>query len=181
MRPRSLSQSLNLSLFLNLTLSLTLSLLLSLPALAQSAPPPSFAIENNALVLPGPVVFKTGTAELAPEATKALEHIAAFLAAKDYITTLRIEGHVSSDVKDGIELSKKRALAVTKWLKGKGVDCKRLLPVAFGDMKPVASNSDAEGRAKNTRIEAVNAALRGRAIGGMPIDGGGMIAGDPCN
>jgi len=26
----------------------------------------------------------------------------------------------------------------------------------------------------------VNAALRGKAIGGMPVDGNGQVAGDPC-
>jgi len=26
----------------------------------------------------------------------------------------------------------------------------------------------------------VNAALRGKPIGGMPVDGGGKVAGDPC-
>jgi hypothetical protein len=46
--------------------------------------------------------------------------------------------------------------------------------------KPVADASTPEGRAANVRIDAINAALRGRLIGGMPADGGGQLAGDPC-
>lgn len=67
-------------------------------------------------------------------------------------------------------------MAVARALIGKGVDCHRLVVVGFGDTKPVAA-PPAPG---NTRIEFVNAALRGRLIGGMPEDGGGRIAGDPC-
>jgi hypothetical protein len=35
-------------------------------------------------------------------------------------------------------------------------------------------------RTLNRRISFFNAGLRGRAIGGMPLDGGGQLAGDPC-
>jgi len=52
--------------------------------------------------------------------------------------------------------------------------------VGFGANKPVAANDTAEGRARNTRVEVAMAQLRGRAIGGMPVDGGGLVAGDPC-
>ncbi|MBP6608828.1 MAG: carboxypeptidase regulatory-like domain-containing protein, partial [Deltaproteobacteria bacterium] len=38
-----------------------------------------------------------------------------------------------------------------------------------------------DGRAQNRRVAFVNAALRGRPIGGMPIDGGGKVAGDLCS
>jgi OOP family OmpA-OmpF porin len=61
-----------------------------------------------------------------------------------------------------------------------GIDCKRLISVGFGSSKPVADNATPEGRRQNTRIEIINAALRGKVIGGMPIDGGGILAVDPC-
>ncbi len=101
------------------------------------------------------------------------------MADKTYISLLRIEGH-SDNQGDTQLLTEKRALAVAKALAGKGVACARLLPVGFGSSKPVADNATADGRAKNRRIEAVNAQLRGRPIGGMPVDGGGKVAGDPC-
>lgn len=79
-----------------------------------------------------------------------------------------------------LELSSQRAMALSRALVSRGVDCKRLLPVGFGDMKPVASSETPEGRAANSRVTLISAMLNGRPIGGMPIDGGGLLAGDPC-
>lgn len=144
-----------------------------------AAPKPSYQLEGNRLILPGPIVFKTGSAELASESNKVLQYIAAYLADKTYISLMRIEGH-SDNQGDTQRLTEQRALAVTKALVAKGVACERLLPVGFGSTKPVADNATPEGRAQNRRIEAINAQLRGRSIGGMPVDGGGKVAGDPC-
>ncbi len=69
---------------------------------------------------------------------------------------------------------------MAKALVAKGVDCKRLLPVGFGETKPRAENKTPEGKAQNRRTTFVNAALRGKAIGGAPLEGFGKIAGDPC-
>jgi OOP family OmpA-OmpF porin len=62
-----------------------------------------------------------------------------------------------------------------------GVDCKRLLPVGFGETRPIASNKTAEGRAKNRRTDFVNAAIAGKAIDVTALDAGGVAAGDPCS
>jgi len=152
----------------------------SLPSVKAQAV--SFQIEGNQLKLPGPVVFETGSEKIKSESNPALQHVKAYLAEKSYITTMRIEVH--SDNQGGAahnqQLSEKRALSVGRWLIGQGVDCKRLLAVGFGENKPVADNATAEGRAQNRRVSFVNAALRGRAIGGMPVDGGGKVAGDLC-
>lgn len=156
---------------------------LAAPASADLRPPArEYTLEGNRLVLPGPMEFKAGTAELLPASTKNLNVIAGYLKDKAYISLMRIEGHVDSSGSGdaGQRLSEQRALAVTKALVKQGVECKRLLPVGFGATKPVAANDSAEGRAKNQRIDAVNAELRGRAIGGMAVDGGGKAAGDPC-
>lgn len=138
--------------------------------------PASYELQGNMLVLPRPVEFAAGSDQLAGEA--ALEHIRGYLAAKSYVTLMRIEAHASGP--DGQALSERRALAAARWLVRKGVDCRRLLPVGFGATKPIASEQTPEGRAQNTRVEAHNAALRERLIGGMPADGGGKVAGDPC-
>ncbi len=126
----------------------------------------NFELEGHTLKLPEPVRF----AENVPSGP-ALEHAFAYLEAKSYISTLRIEVHAPDQAQ-----SEARALAVAEWLVRKGIDCKRLLPVGFGATKPVA----APGAPQNWRTEFVNAAMRGKAIGGMPLDGGGKIAGDPC-
>ena len=164
--------------------SLLLALALPLPCLA--APPRAkttqFELENNALKLPGPVVFATASDKLSPVSDAMLEIVQDYLEAKTYITLLRIEGHMDADGSAAANqaLSEKRAMAAARWLVAMGVDCRRLLPVGFGAQKPVAPNDTPANKAKNQCVVFVNAALRGRPIGGMPVDGGGMVAGDAC-
>jgi len=140
-------------------------------------------MENGKLVLDQPVTFKTGSAELTDEGKEALKPIKEFLTQKDYITTLRVEGHTDNSAPESSnqKLSEQRALSVCKWLIENGIDCKRLIAVGFGSTKPVASNDTPMDRAQNRRMEFIPAALKGKAIGGMPLDGGGVVAGDPCN
>ncbi len=147
---------------------------------APRQPATSFELEGNHLVLPAPITFVTGDAAPTADAAPGLWHAKDYLDAKDYITLLRIEVHASSDTPDAQALTEARALAVGRWLIAQGVACDRLIAVGFGDNKPVADNATAEGRAANRRVEFQNAALRGRLIGGMPADGGGMVAGDLC-
>ncbi|HEX4947966.1 MAG TPA: OmpA family protein [Blastocatellia bacterium] len=98
------------------------------------------------------------------------------------MTLLRIEGHTDNQGQATAQqtLTEKRSLAVVRWLQAHGIDCKRLLPVVFGSTKPLAANDSPDGRAQNRRMEIVMAELRGKAIGGMPTDGGGKIAGTVC-
>lgn len=148
-----------------------------------AAPPKdNFTIEQGALKLPGPVVFETGTAKLKPESDEVLAYVARYLEAKPDITLLRVEGHSDNEGPAGAaqKLTEARSLAVARWLVAKGIDCKRLVAVGFGPNKPVTDNSTPEGRAANRRVVFANAMLRGRAIGGMPTDGGGNPAGDAC-
>ena len=140
-------------------------------------------MENGKLVLDKAVTFKTGSDELNDEGKEALTQVKEFLIQKDYITTLRVEGHADNA---GIEpanqsLTEKRAFVVCKWLIENGVDCKRLIAVGFGSTKPVASNDTPADKAQNRRMEFIPAAMRGKAIGGMPLDGGGKVAGELCN
>lgn len=147
---------------------------------AARTPDTSFELDGNAVVLPGPVTFATDSAELTADADPALWHVFDYLAAKDAITLLRIEVHTSSDTPDAQALTEARARTVAAWLIAHGVACDRLIAVGFGDTKPVADGSTPDGRAANRRVEFQNAMLRGHAIGGMPTDGGGQVAGDLC-
>lgn len=139
--------------------------------------PTSCELDGHSLVLPSPIAFADGTADLAAGAEAGLVTIQAYLEDKSYITAMRIEGHVASagDLDGGQALTAQRALAVTRWLVAHGVDCKRLVPAGFAGTKPKL------GDARDTRIEAINAALRDRPMGGMPLEGGGRVAGDPCS
>jgi OOP family OmpA-OmpF porin len=139
-------------------------------------------IENNQLVLDNPVTFKPGTSKLTDEGKEALKQVKDFLVAKDYVTLLRVEGHGDNGGKeaDVQKLTEQRATAVGRWLVSNGIDCKRLIAVGFGSTKPVESNDTPIGKAANRRMVFALAALRGRLIGGMPADGGGVVAGETC-
>jgi OOP family OmpA-OmpF porin len=139
-------------------------------------------IENNQLVLDRQLSFKTASNELTDEAKATLEQVKDFLVAKDYVTTLRVESHTdnSGNEHENQSGSEQKALAVSRWLVDAGIDCKRLVATGFGSTKPIESNSTPDGKAANRRITFVIAGLRGKLIGGMPADGGGVIAGDPC-
>ena len=139
-------------------------------------------IENNQLKLSQPLSFATQTEELLPDNKATIEQIKAFLEKKSYISTVRIEGHVNTfnDEQKNLLLSAERGLEVAKALVEAGVDCKRLLISAFGSSKPIAVNSTPEGKAANNRVDLFVAALRGRAIGGMLLEGVGQRVGDAC-
>ncbi|MEZ4301296.1 MAG: OmpA family protein [Polyangiaceae bacterium] len=152
------------------------------PKPEEKKPAMNFEVENGQLKLPGPVVFESGKAILRPESDAVLDVVRQYLEAKPAITLLRIEGHTDNVgiAADNQRLSELRSMAVAQWLIAKGTSCKRLLPVGFGQDKPVADNKTPEGREQNRRTAFVNAELKGKAIGGMPVDGGGKVAGDPC-
>lgn len=149
---------------------------------AEKPKPMNFQVENGTLKLPGPVMFETGKSVLKPESDAVLDVVRQYLEAKPAITLLRIEGHTDNVgiAADNQRLSEGRSMAVAAWLIAKGTSCKRLLPVGFGDNKPIGDNKTPEGREQNRRTAFVNAELKGKAIGGMPVDGGGKVAGDPC-
>lgn len=135
--------------------------------------------------LPGPIRFKKGTATLLPESDEFLEMVREYLTARTEVTKLRIEGHTDTDGDDAsnFDLSKRRAMAVTGWLVAKGIDCKRLVPVGFGEKKLLVPDDDEEAKAKNRRVMFVRAEVDGTAEGGLPVDGGepGQLAGNPCD
>jgi len=141
-----------------------------------------YKIAGNEVILSTPIVFKTGTAELNASSEAGLKAIKKYLDDKPYISLLRVECHTdnSGNASASQLMTEKRAWIICQELISRGVDCKRILPVGFGGSKPVADNSTPAGKASNLRVVLVNASLKGRPIGGMPVDGGGQVAGNPC-
>jgi OmpA-OmpF porin, OOP family len=162
-------------------MKLFLTILLAFFAITLQAQ--DYKLEGSEVKITKPVLFETGSAKLKPESTAALEIIKQYLDDKSYISQLRVECHTDNDgdATTNQMLTEKRAVVVCKKLIELGVDCTRLLAVGFGDTKPVADNNTPDGKAENRRVTFVNVALRGHVIGGMPVDGGGKIAGELCN
>jgi OOP family OmpA-OmpF porin len=136
-----------------------------------------YRVVDGRVEVPESVTFAAGAAAPTAASDVALQHVVGFLGAKPSITTLRIEVHGDGAGDPAAEqtLSEQRAAAVFARLCELGADPQRLLAVAFGDSKPVVAADTPAGQAQNRRVEFRPAALRGKPIGGMPLDGGGRV------
>lgn len=102
------------------------------------------------------IQFETGKADISVLSKGLLEQLAA-TAMRCPTTNLEIIGHTDNvGVEDNnLILSYNRAMTVVKYLVETGIDIKRLAAIGYGSMKPIASNDNEQGKAKNRRIEFV--------------------------
>ncbi len=109
--------------------------------------------QKSGIVLEG-VNFKPGTADLMPEAQKALDKVVTSLKRNPQLS-LEVAGYTDSagDPKRNLELSAERSRAVVNYLIAGGIAAQRLTSIGFGAEKPIADNGTASGRSKNRRVE----------------------------
>ncbi|MCR5867826.1 OmpA family protein [Aquincola sp. J276] len=111
----------------------------------------------------GSLLFEFNSAELQPEGRQLLRSLAGPLAAylKQRDEVLMVSGFTddrlvrerSRHFADNWELSAQRALTVTRALIEEGLPTSSVFAAAFGSQQAVASNADAQGRARNRRVE----------------------------
>jgi len=110
------------------------------------------------------IYFKTNSALLTPEYQQALDELAQkALASKGYV--IEITGHADStgNAERNRVLSQKRADAVVRYLQeNHDIPLRRMItPYGYGQRKPVAENTTAEGRSQNRRVEVKILVSRG--------------------
>lgn len=112
--------------------------------------------DGYVLTLPETVLFDYNAADVKPGAAATLDKVAKLLAYYDKVK-IGVNGHTDNtgEAAYNLDLSKRRAQAVADALKGKGVAASRMTVEGFGVTKPVASNNDDAGKAKNRRVEIV--------------------------
>jgi len=111
---------------------------------------PVFVVESENL-------FDTGSNVLRPEAIRELDRAIRFIARFQPIK-VRIEGHTdaSGDADFNMTLSQERANSVKEYLVSQGnIEEEVLVPVGYGESKPIATNDTPEGQRKNRRFEIV--------------------------
>lgn len=120
-------------------------------------------LNNGRIGISGSVLFAFNSADLQPEGRQVLRSLAAplatYLRSRDEI--LMVSGFTDNrQMREGArlfadnwELSAQRALTVTRTLIEEGVPSSSVFAAAFGAEQAVASNADADGRAKNRRVE----------------------------
>ncbi|WP_138438418.1 OmpA family protein [Marinobacter alexandrii] len=102
------------------------------------------------------VQFPTNSSVIGNKYDDEIRRVADFLKAHPE-TVVEIGGHSDDrgDADYNQTLSKRRAQAVAKRLTDAlGIDPERVTAVGYGETEPVASNTTAEGRAANRRVEA---------------------------
>jgi|GEM_PF-183153 len=109
-------------------------------------------IENEIMQYSRSINFETGSAVIKSESNGVLESIVGIM--NKYSANFLIEGHTDNTGGDdaNMQLSQKRATSVLNYFVGKGIDGGRLKAVGYGETKPIADNSNAEGRAENRRV-----------------------------
>jgi len=107
-----------------------------------------------AISLRGDVTFDIDSAIVRPGLYSEIDRIADILI-KYPMTVIQVEGHTDSTGSESynMDLSARRAEAVKNLLVQRGVDPSRILTMAFGESKPIASNETDYGRAQNRRVE----------------------------
>jgi flagellar motor protein MotB len=120
-------------------------------------------LNNGRIGISGSVLFAVNSAELQPEGRQLLKSLtaplAAYLESREEI--LMVSGFTDDrqvrggnrQFADNWELSAQRALTVTRTMIEEGIPSSSVFAAAFGSEQAVASNSDADGRAKNRRVE----------------------------
>ena len=111
---------------------------------------------GNDLVLnmPSDITFQTGQSGIQSQFASTLSSVALVL--KNYSKTrISIAGHTDSDGSHRYNqnLSVQRAESVAYHLNSHGVPGPRLLTYGFGESRPIAANSSANGKALNRRVE----------------------------
>jgi len=120
-------------------------------------------LNDGRIGISGSVLFALNSDRLQPEGRQLLKGLAAplaaYLAARDEL--LMVSGFTDDrpvrdsnhQFADNWELSAQRALTVTRELIEAGVPSSAVFAAAFGAEQPVATNADADGRARNRRVE----------------------------
>lgn len=120
-------------------------------------------LSNGKIGISGNVLFALNSDQLQPEGKQLLKSlsqpIAAYLGASEQM--LMVSGFTDDmpvrgsnrQFADNWELSAQRALTVTRTLIEEGVPSSSIFAAAFGAQQPVAANTDADGRARNRRVE----------------------------
>jgi outer membrane protein OmpA-like peptidoglycan-associated protein len=116
---------------------------------------PAARVERGQIKILERVEFENNSAKLRPESDRILNAVLAVMKEHSEFTKLGVEGHTDNRGAAGhnLELSRRRAASVMKWLVDHGVAATRLSSKGLGMTKPIDSNDTDAGRQNNRRVE----------------------------
>lgn len=123
--------------------------------------------DGDRFIVSSDILFSSGSYTLSPEGKNQLRLLANVIKdlenkiPSDINWIIRVDGHTDKKpvvpgthgYRNNLELSLRRATAVTDELAAAGVSRRRLLPTGFGDMQPVELGNSPADLQKNRRIE----------------------------
>jgi outer membrane protein OmpA-like peptidoglycan-associated protein len=109
------------------------------------------------ITLSGSVVFASNQALILPAAQARLNQVSEALLSTDSLRNLVVEGHTDSIGSEAynMQLSQRRADSVRSYLISRGYPADKIEASGIGEIRPIASNSNPEGRSNNRRVEII--------------------------
>lgn len=112
-------------------------------------------LEAKRIVISEKVFFETGNARIKRESFALLDEVASTIVTAPGIGRVEIGGHTDNQGADAfnLRLSQQRAQSVRDYLAAKGVPREQLVPVGYGESRPIDTNRTEAGREANRRVE----------------------------
>lgn len=125
--------------------------------IAPPEPEPHVMLRETSLHLDESIYFDTAKDVIQQRSFELLEQVAKTLIEHPELGHVRVEGHTDDEGRraTNIDLSRRRAIAVMRFLIEQGVAAERLTSEGFGPDRPIVENTDEASRAKNRRVEFV--------------------------
>ena len=125
------------------------------PPVVEAKAPPRVEVRDNKIAIHEKIQFDYDQATIKDASAGLMTEIADVIKKNPQIKKLRIEGYASSegDTQHNQTLSDHRSKAVQTYLVKLGVPAMELMSIGYGEDKPVADNTTAEGREANRRVE----------------------------
>jgi outer membrane protein OmpA-like peptidoglycan-associated protein len=111
--------------------------------------------DRNLVITLGGNIFATGKDTLSQTGRMRVSDIAGVLADQKREVVLRGHTDASGNDDKNLDLSRRRAEAVERFMVGRGVPASLVKVEGLGSSQPIADNGTANGRAKNRRIEFI--------------------------
>ncbi len=120
-------------------------------------------VAGDRVSLGSDILFAPGSADLSANGKAQLNRIVGDLKGTYAGMPIRVYGYTDSDPitrsaklwTDNLDLSANRAMAVTRFLREKGIANENIETIAMGQTHPVASNNTDAGKKQNRRVEIV--------------------------
>lgn len=122
----------------------------------DGCPDESFIVVTcTAIEIDDTIYFETDSDVIRSISFELLDQVAATIIAIPNIRLISIEGHTDSrgSSSHNLDLSRRRAASVLRYLEGQGVEGSRMVSEGFGEDQPIATNDTDLGMATNRRVE----------------------------